>query len=112
MSFPMQPKLRSFPASEPLAGRENGTNPVLMKLLRLRRAHRTKSFMHRTLQCDFCYCFPNLPKPVFWRGLLCAGAIVGDTFHAYAVSGLPVQTPGDRDENECQFSVSMQRFTC
>lgn len=37
---------------------------------------------------------------------------MGDTFHAYAVSGFPVQTPGDRDENECQFSVSMQRFTC
>lgn len=37
---------------------------------------------------------------------------MGDTFHAYAVSGFPVQTPGVRDENECQLSVSMQRFNC
>ena len=35
---------------------------------------------------------------------------MGDSFHAYAVSGLPVQTPGERDETECQLSASMQRF--
>lgn len=104
--------LKSFPASEPLAVRENRVNPALMKLLRLRRAHRTNSFIRLTLAMWFLLLLSQPTQPVFCRGLLCAGAIVGDSFRAYAVSGLPVQTPGERDENEHQLSASMQRFTC
>lgn len=59
----------------------------------------------------FITAYPTHTSSVF-RGDLCTGMTVDVTFHACAISGLPVQTCSERDKDDCQLSASKQRFTC
>lgn len=56
--------------------------------------------MQLTLGMCFLLLLSQPTQPVFWKCL--SGAGVGNSFPAYAVGGLTVHTPGERDENEHQ----------